>query len=303
MIPETMTAAVMYAPGDIRVEEAPVASPAPPRCCSRWRPAACAARTSPGCSGMAAMCMPIICGHEFSGYVEQLGEGVTGFDVGDLVSVPPLIPCYHCDFCLRGEFGLCENYDYFGSRSNGAYAQFVVSPVGNLLKMPAGIDPRAAAMLDPAAIALHALWKTRLRSGHRVLVVGAGPIGLFAVQWAKLAGCQPDRRHRSERGEVGDGARGRGHRRGADLRRRPRRLAGRGFDIVLESAGVPATADMAANLAGPQGHAVFVGIPHAPVTLSKETFNQFLRLEVSLHGAWNSFSAPFPGTNGGTAAD
>jgi L-iditol 2-dehydrogenase len=132
--------------------------------------------------------MPIICGHEFSGYVEQLGEGVTGFEPGDLVSVPPLIPCYHCDFCLRGEFGLCENYDYFGSRSNGAYAQYVVSPVGNLLKMPAGIDPRAAAMLDPAAIALHALWKTGLRSGHRVLVVGAGPIGLFAVQWAKLAG-------------------------------------------------------------------------------------------------------------------
>jgi L-iditol 2-dehydrogenase len=72
---------------------------------------------------------------------------------------------------------------------------------------------------------------------------------------------------------------------------------------VLESAGVPVTADMAAHLTGPQGHAVFVGIPHAPVTLSKETFDQFMRLEVTLHGSWNSFSAPFPGDEWRTAAD
>jgi L-iditol 2-dehydrogenase len=80
-------------------------------------------------------------------------------------------------------------------------------------------------------------------------------------------------------------------------------LAGRGFDVVLESAGVAVTADLAANLTGPQGHAVFVGIPHAPVELSKETWNQFLRLEVTLHGSWNSFSAPFPGEEWRTAAD
>ncbi|MDZ7886308.1 MAG: alcohol dehydrogenase catalytic domain-containing protein [Mycobacterium sp.] len=94
----------------------------------------------------------------------ELGADVTGFEIGELVSVPPLIPCRTCDYCLKGAFGLCENYDYFGSRCDGAYAQYTVSPVGNLLKMPAGIDPRAAAMLDPAAIALHGLWKTGLRA-------------------------------------------------------------------------------------------------------------------------------------------
>src|SRR4029453_18891103 len=80
-------------------------------------------------------------------------------------------------------------------------------------------------------------------------------------------------------------------------------LAGRGFDIVLESAGVPVTADMAAHLTGPRGHAVFVGIPHAPVTLSKETFDQFMRLEVTLYGSWNSFLAPFPGDEWRAAPD
>jgi len=302
MVPETMTAAVMYAPGDIRVEGVNVASPGPAEVLLKVAACGVCGSDIPRMLRNGGYVMPIICGHEFSGYVEQLGEGVTGFEVGDLVSVPPLIPCYHCDFCLRGEFGLCENYDYFGSRSNGAYAQYVVSPVGNLLKMPAGIDPRAAAMLDPAAIALHALWKTGLRSGHRVLVVGAGPIGLFAVQWAKLAGAGQivtvDLSAEKSAMAREAGATG-----AVQTHDEAKALAGRGFDIVLESAGVPVTADMAAHLTGPHGHAVFVGIPHAPVTLSKETFNQFMRLEVTLHGSWNSFSAPFPGDEWRTAAD
>ena len=66
----------------------------------------------------------------------------------------------------------------------------LASPAGNLLKLPAGIDPRAAAMLDPAAIALHGLWKTDLRAGHRVLVIGAGPIGLSVIEFAKLSGAR-----------------------------------------------------------------------------------------------------------------
>jgi L-iditol 2-dehydrogenase len=302
MAPESMTAAVMYAPGDIRVESAPVPSPGPGQV--RLKVAACGVCGSdiPRMLRNGGYVMPIICGHEFSGWVEELGEDVAGFAIGDLVSVPPLIPCYRCDFCVQGEFGLCENYDYFGSRSNGAYAQYVVSPVGNLLKMPVGIDPRAAAMLDPAAIALHALWKTGLRTGHRVLVVGAGPIGLFAVQWAKLAGARDivtiDLSEEKSAMALAAGAT-----QAVQSHGEAKALAGRGFDIVLESAGVAVTADMAANLTGPQGHAVFVGIPHAPVTLSKETFNQFMRIEATLHGSWNSFSAPFPGDEWRTAAD
>jgi L-iditol 2-dehydrogenase len=301
-VPPTMTAAVMHAPGDLRVEEVPVASPGPGEVLLEVAACGVCGSDIPRMLRNGGYVMPIICGHEFSGFVAQLGEGVTGFEVGDLVSVPPLIPCYRCDFCLKGEFGLCEDYDYFGSRNDGAYAQFVVSPVGNLLKMPAGIDPRAAAMLDPAAIALHALWKTGLRTGQRVLVVGAGPIGLFAVQWAKLAGASQivtiDLSEEKSAMAIEAGAT-----QAVQTHAEAKALAGRGFDVVLESAGVAVTADLAANLTGPQGHAVFVGIPHAPVELSKETWNQFLRLEVTLHGSWNSFSAPFPGEEWRTAAE
>ena len=166
--------------------------------------------------------MPIVCGHEFSGHVVELGPDVEGVETGTLVSVPPLIPCRVCAHCVRGDFGLCESYDYFGSRSDGAYAEYVVVPVGNLLTMPEGLDPRAAAMLDPAAIALHALWKTGLRTGHRVLVVGAGPDRAVRDPVGPPRGRRRDRQPRPERGEGGDGARGRGHGRGAVRRRGPR---------------------------------------------------------------------------------
>jgi L-iditol 2-dehydrogenase len=298
---DLMTAAVLHAPGDIRVEQVDVPTPGPGQVLLKVAACGVCGSDIPRMLKNGGYRLPIICGHEFSGWVEELGEGVTGYAIGDLVSVPPLIPCYSCDYCLKGEFGLCEDYDYFGSRSDGAYAQYVVSPVGNLLKMPEGIDPRAAAMLDPAAIALHGLWKTGLRAGHRVLVIGAGPIGLFAVQWAKLHGAsQIVTIDLSD--EKSAMAREAGATHAVRTHDEAKALAGRGFDVVFESAGVPVTVDMAANLTGPQGHAVFIGIPHAPVTLSKETFNLFMRQEASLHGSWNSFSAPFPGEEWRTAA-
>src|SRR3954465_5127802 len=304
-IPETMTAAVMHAPGDIRVEEVPVTPPGAGEVLLKVAACGVCGSDIPRMLRNGGYVMPVICGHEFAGHVAALGPVVEpgpGTGVGDLVSVPPLIPCRVCAHCVRGDFGLCESYDYFGSRSDGAYAAYVTVPVGNLLPMPAGPGPRAAAMLDPAAIALHALWKTGLRTGHRVLVVGAGPIGLFAVQWARLAGASQivtvDLSEEKSAMAIEAGAT-----HAVQSHAEAKALAGRGFDIVLESAGVPVTADMAANLAGPQGDAVFVGIPHAPVDLSKETWNQFMRLEVTLHGSWNSFSAPFPGEEWRTAAD
>ena len=300
-VPATMTAAVLHAPGDIRVEEVPVAAPGPGEVLLRVAACGVCGSDVPRMLRNGGYVMPIVCGHEFSGHVAALGPDVDGFALGELVAVPPLIPCRVCAHCVRGDFGLCESYDYFGSRSDGAYAEYVVAPVGNLLRVPAGLDPRAAAMLDPAAIALHALWKTALRTGHRVLVVGAGPIGLFAVQWARLAGAsEVVSVDLSE--EKAAMAREAGATAAVQTAEQARELAGEGFDVVLESAGAPAAADLAASLVGPKGHAVFVGIPHAPVELAKETWNRFMRLEVTLHGAWNSFSAPFPGDEWRTAA-
>ncbi|MET0303833.1 MAG: galactitol-1-phosphate 5-dehydrogenase, partial [Microbacteriaceae bacterium] len=237
---------------------------------------------------------PLICGHEFSGHVVALADDVTDFSVGDLVSVPPLLPCRHCESCLEGHFSLCEDYDYFGSRRDGAYAQYVAVPADNALLMPEGLDPRAAAMIDPSAIAYHALLRTQVGEGSRVAVIGAGPIGLFAVQWARILGATEvlavDLNEQKAAMAVEAGAT---HTANNDDEAKAH--AGAGYDVVIESAGVPPTIALAVGLVARRGSAAFIGIPNATVELDKKTFSHFLRNEVSLHGSWNSFSAPFPG--------
>ncbi|WHX16215.1 galactitol-1-phosphate 5-dehydrogenase [Streptomyces malaysiensis subsp. malaysiensis] len=298
IMPETMRAAVLHAPGDIRVERLPVPEPGPREALVRVAACGvCGSDISRMLRPEVAYNLPLICGHEFSGHVVALGSELAAAGTvraGDLVAVPPLIPCRRCGPCDQGRYSLCEDYDYFGSRRPGAYAEYVAVPEDNLLVLPADLDPRAAAMLDPAAIALHAIWRTKLRAGHRVAVVGAGPIGLFAIQWALLQGASEvlsiDVSEEKAAMALEAGAT-----RTATTPEQARELAGPGFDVIVESAGVPATADQAVSLAARHGQAVFIGIPHDPVVLPKSTFSAFLRREITLHGAWNSFSAPFPG--------
>ncbi|MEV5712078.1 galactitol-1-phosphate 5-dehydrogenase [Actinoallomurus sp. NPDC052274] len=301
-MPETMRAAVLHAPGDIRVEEVPRPEPGPGE--ALVKVAACGVCGSDIARMLSAGAhrMPIICGHEFAGVVVATGPGVDGVAEGDLVSVPPLIPCFACDPCRQGKFSLCADYDYFGSRRDGAYAEYVTVPSSNLFRVDGRVAPEAAAMIDPAAIALHAIWRTRLGIGQRVAVIGAGPIGLFAVQWARLAGASEVLAVDVNDQKVAM-AREAGASQTATGAEEARDLAGDGYHVVIESAGNPATVDLAAALCARHGEAAFIGIPHAPVEFAKSTFNTFLRREISLHGAWNSFSAPFPGDEWRATAD
>lgn len=292
---ETMTAAVMHAVGDIRIEEVPkpVAGPGE----ALLKVAACGVCGS----DLARMFLkgphklPLICGHEFSAWVEEVGEGVTSVKPGDLVTVPPMLPCFTCPPCVQGEFSLCEDYDYYGSRRDGAYAEYVTGPADLLLTVPEGLDPRAAAMVDPSAIALHAIWRTKLRAGQRVAVMGGGgPIGLFAVQWAKIMGAAE-----VVAVDVSDEKKKLALEAGADaaVSTGPEldELTGTGFDCVVETSGVPAVEDIAVGITARHGSAVFIGIPNAPVTISKANWDRMMRLEIDVQGSWNSFSAPFPG--------
>jgi len=288
-----MRAAVLYSPGDIRLED--VAKPEPRENEVLLRVAAVGVCGSdlPRMLIKGAHKMPLICGHEFSGHIEASGAGVEGFEQGDLVTVAPLIPQEGCDQYATGNFSRCRNYDYFGSRRDGAYAEWVCAPVGNLLKVPQGCDPRAAAMVDPASIALHAIWKAGgVRMGARGAVIGAGPIGLFAIQWMLLMGaCEVMAIDVSEEKLELARCAGATHTflSGAEL---PQDLCA---DIIVEAAGHPSSINSAVRLAAPGGHVVFIGIPVGEVSLDNASFQHFLRQEVSLHGSWNSFGAPFPG--------
>ncbi len=288
-----MRAAVLYTPGDIRLEN--VAKPVPKANEVLLRVAAVGVCGSdlPRMLIKGAHKMPIICGHEFSGHIEELGTSVTGFVKGDLVTVSPMLPCGTCDQCATGNFSRCRNYDYFGSRRDGAYAEWICAPVENLLKVPEGCDPRAAAMVDPASIALHAIWKAGgVRMGDRGAVIGCGPIGLFAIQWMLLMGAREVVAiDISEEKLALARQAGATHAflAGAEL---PKELLA---NVIVEAAGHPTSVNAAVRLAAPGGHVVFIGIPVGDVPLTNASFQHFLRQEVSLHGSWNSFGSPYPG--------
>lgn len=293
---QTMTAAQMYGPGDIRIEETPVPVIEPGEVLVKVAACGVCGSDIPRMNVNGAYHHPIICGHEFSGHIVEVGSEVEGLSEGMLVTVPPLLPCYDCESCAEGHFSLCEDYGYFGSREDGAYAEYVRVVAANAFPMPEGVDPRAAAMMDPSAIALHAIYRTKLALGKapRVAVTGAGPIGLFAIQWARLLGATEVLAVDISE-QKAQMAREAGATMTATSDEEALAQAGLGFDVIIESAGVPSTVALAAKLAARHGEAVFIGIPQRHVELDKATFSSFLRREVSLHGSWNSFSAPFPG--------
>jgi L-iditol 2-dehydrogenase len=289
---ELMRAALLHKPGDIRIEN--VSKPEVTPGHALVRVAACGVCGSdiPRMLIKGAHKLPLICGHEFSGHIEALGAGLDEWSLGELVAIPPLIPCFKCSQCLRGQPSRCTDYDYFGSRRDGAYTEYVSVPAGNLLHVPNGIDPTAVAFADPAAIALHAIRKTNLALGHRVAVVGCGPIGLFAIQWARLIGATEILAV-----DISDKKIGMALEAGATAGAADTAAATKHgfFDVVIEAAGNSASINSAIKLVGPGGHAVFVGIPTVDVPLDMKTFEHFLRQEISLHASWNSFLAPFPG--------
>ena len=287
-----MRAAVMHAPGDIRVEDVPRPIAGPDDVLIKVAACGVCGSDVPRMLTKGAHRMPIICGHEFSGHIVELGANVRGFGEGELVAVAPLIPCNVCDQCRTGNFSRCRDYDYFGSRRDGAYTEFVAVPRGNLLKTPPGIDPRAAAMTDPASIALHAVWKAPLTVGQVGGVVGCGPIGLFAIQWMRMMGASAvvavdvSEEKLAQACEAGATHAFLSHDPVPELPP---------CDLLVEAAGHPATVNLAVRLAGPGGHVVCIGIPTQDVPLSMATFSHMLRQEITVHGAWNSFGAPFPG--------
>ena len=288
-----MRAAVLHVPKDIRLEQVDEPSTAAGHATVKVDAVGVCGSDLPRMLVKGAHRMPLICGHEFSGRISALGSGLSGFDEGELVAVPPMLPCRVCVQCLQGQFSRCSDYDYFGSRRDGAYAEYVSVPASNLLKVPPGLDARAVAMVDPASIALHAIWKAGgTTAGRRGAVIGCGPIGLFAIQWLKLMGADDIVAVdvSAEKLALAEQA-GASHMlmAGADLSAAPR------ADLVVEAAGRTSSIDAALRLAAPGGHVVCIGIPVGNVELDNAAFQHLLRQEVSMHGSWNSFGTPFPG--------
>jgi L-iditol 2-dehydrogenase len=139
---------------------------------------------------------PIIMGHEASGVVAEVGEGVEDWKLGQRVTFDSTIYCGECWHCRRGEINLCDNRRVLGVscdeyRRDGAFAEYVNVPARVLYALPDGVDFAQAAMVEALSIAVHAAGRTGIKLNDSAVVVGSGTIGLLAVQVLKAAGCSP----------------------------------------------------------------------------------------------------------------
>ncbi|EPR77340.1 L-threonine 3-dehydrogenase [Leifsonia rubra CMS 76R] len=136
-----------------------------------------------------AITTPLIPGHEFSGHVVELGEGVTSVQVGALVSGEGHVVCGHCRNCRAGRRHLCKFTSSIGVNRDGAFAEYVVIPEQNVWQHPLDIDPELAAIFDPLGNAVHTALSFPM-VGEDVLITGAGPIGLMAAKVARHIGAR-----------------------------------------------------------------------------------------------------------------
>src|SRR5439155_6779069 len=127
---------------------------------------------------------PIVLGHEFCGTVIDVGSGVSGFAPGDRVAVEPHYRCGVCPRCEAGEYNICRHFGFAGLMGDGGMAQRAVVPAYMLHRLPDAVSLEQAAVLEPAAVALHAWRRAGVRPGETVAVVGLGPIGLLVVMLA-----------------------------------------------------------------------------------------------------------------------
>jgi L-iditol 2-dehydrogenase len=138
---------------------------------------------------------PLVMGHEASGTVAAVGSGVTRTREGDRVTFDSTIYCGKCEFCLRGEVNLCDFRQVLGVstpdyRRAGAFAEFVTVPERVLHTLPENVDFTSAAMIEPLAVAVHAVSLAQLPENATAAVIGAGMIGLLVLQVLREAGCQ-----------------------------------------------------------------------------------------------------------------
>jgi L-iditol 2-dehydrogenase len=134
---------------------------------------------------------PTVLGHEPSGVVLKVGDGVTGWEPGDYGALEPAIFCYHCEFCLRGQHNLCANLRFMSAPGEPGFFRDVVNvPARNLLPVTPNVSVEEASLMEPLAVVLHTLLLGSFRAGETALVVGAGPIGLLTIAALKLAGAK-----------------------------------------------------------------------------------------------------------------
>lgn len=225
---------------------------------------------------------PTIPGHEFSGIVDSVADKENEYLIGKRVGIFPLIPCKKCPECLEGNYEMCANYDYIGSRRDGAFAEFVAVPIWNLIELADGTPFTNAAMMEPLAVALHAIKRMNIKKTDHVAIIGTGMIAFAAAQWAVKIGAakvtvlgrnESKRKIAEELPSVS-----------YDILQN----CNEEFDAVLEAVGSQVAIDKSINLTKASGRLVLMGNPEGDIILKQDTYWRILRKQLLVTGTWNS---------------
>jgi threonine dehydrogenase-like Zn-dependent dehydrogenase len=238
---------------------------------------------------------PVIPGHEFVGRVVALGEGAGekhGLKVGDLAVSEQIVPCWKCRFCRRGQYWMCQRHDIYGfirGRAEGSWAEYMRFPAEAIHhKVPAGILPEHAALIEPLACAIHTVQRGDIQLGDVVVIAGMGPIGMCMLQVAQLKGpgllialdLEPSRLALAR--ELG-----------ADLALNPKEedvvarvlglTEGYGCDVYIEASGAGAAVPQGLQMIRKLGTFVEFSVHGAPVAVDWSIIGD--AKELNIHGA------------------
>lgn len=238
---------------------------------------------------------PLIPGHEFSGQVVQAGAMADKKWNGRRVGIFPLIPCRECMPCQKGQFEMCRHYNYLGSRCNGGFAEYAAVPQDNLIELPDSVAFEEGAMLEPMAVAVHAMRRIELNQSDTVVVCGLGTIGLlltmfliergisnilvignkeFQRKQAAALGIPDEHYCDSSNTDAGEWI--------------MHHTDGDGAGVFFECVGKNETFAQAVECTAPAGKIVIVGNPYSDMKLEQNVYWKLLRNQIELHGTWNS---------------
>ncbi len=290
-----MKAWVLHNIGSIRLEEAKRPEPAEGEALVKVGAAGICGSDIPRIYQSGAYFYPLIPGHEFSGTVAETGPGVDSSWGQARVGIFPLIPCRDCLPCRKSQYEMCRRYSYLGSRRDGGFAQYVSVPADNLLRLPDNVSFEEAAMLEPMAVAVHAMRRHRPEKTERVVICGMGTIGSLLLLFLREAGvehifvignkdlqrqtalqtglpadCYCDSRTEDTTAWVLD------------------HTDGAGADHYFECVGKNETIAQAVTLTAPGGRITLVGNPASDIGLPKDIYWKILRNQLIVSGTWNS---------------
>lgn len=213
---------------------------------------------------------PLVLGHELSGSIVAVGAGVADSRVGERVAIEPQRPCHRCRQCLAGRYNLCPNMEFYATPPiDGAFTGYVTIQAEFAHPVPDSISDEAAALLEPLSVAITTMRKAGIVPGSRVLIAGAGPIGIICAQTARAFGAAeiivsdlvPERRERAMKygaTSVIDPA-------ATDVA-----TAGLSVDAFIDASGAPRAVFSGIKAVGPSGRAVLVGLGNSEMTLPVE---------------------------------